>query len=341
VNFCVKCGKEVVDILDGLCIDCFLDGRKLTSLPHHVDVMVCTNCGDIGTREFWETKGLREAIEDAAIGALDIIKEAKVVSTEVMASEQEPYTHMVVVDTVLDVKGCKAADTASTLVRLKNTVCRRCSRQLGNYYESILQIRASKDTPHRTLIEALRKVENLVDGQSLTNRGLFITRSEEVNGGIDIFLSSISFGKSAAKELADTYCAETKEAFKLIGQNEEGQNMYRITYLVRLPDFHAGDVVQFEGRYFKLIRLSGTGAKVVDIMNHRERSIKRSDVPSLKVHARSGELRDAVVVNREKGEIQILHPSNYSTIDLTVPDDAEIGETVKVTEIDDVLYFVP
>ena len=341
MNFCVKCGKETEHTINGLCTECFLDGRKLISLPHHVDVKVCASCGDVGSGETWATMNIQDAIEGAAVNALSAIKEAKVISIETSTIEQEPYTHVVVIDAVLDIGGQTAEDSASTIVRLKNTVCKRCSRQLGSYYEAILQIRGSKDLPKKVMREAQIRVENMVDSQSLTNRQLFITKTEEVNGGTDIYLSSISLGKAAAKDLSDTYCAETKEAAKLTGLTDDGQEMYRVTYLVRLPDFHAGDVITFEGRYFKLLRVSSSGAKVIDIMNHRERAVKRSDVPSFKVFARSADLPDAVVVARSAGEIQILNPINYSTADLSVPADAEIGETVKVVEIDDIFYYVP
>ena len=342
MNFCVKCGKETEETINGLCIECFLDGRKLTTLPHHVDVKICANCGDIGTGETWVTKELVGAVEDAAADSLSTIKEAKLVSTATSSMEQELYTYAVTVDSVLDINGYTAKDSTSTIVRLKNTVCKRCSRQLGNYYEAILQIRAgSKDTPQKTMREALNRVENLVDAQSVVNRQLFITKTEEVQGGIDLYLSSISLGKAAAKDLSDTYCAETNEAAKLVGLTEDGQEMYRVTYLVRLPDFHTGDVIRFEGRYFKLTRISNSGAKVIDIVNHRERAVKRSDVPSFRVHTRSTDLREAVVVSKAGAEIQILNPLNYSTVDLKVPADAEIGDTVRVVEIDDILYFVP
>ena len=249
MSFCVKCGKDTENTINGLCAECFIDGRKLTSLPHHVDVKVCANCGDVGYGERWVTKDLEDAIEEAAVDSLSIIREAKPVSMEVSSSEQEKYTHVVVIDSILDVGGCIAEDTSSTIVRLKNTVCKRCSRHLGNYYEAILQIRAgSKNVSQRVMREAQNRAEETVDSQSVSNRQLFITKTEEVQGGIDIYLSSISLGKAIAKDLSDAYCAETKEAAKLVGQTEDGQGMFRVTYLVRLPDFHAGDVVQFEGR---------------------------------------------------------------------------------------------
>ena len=46
-------------------------------------------------------------------------------------------------------------------------------------------------------------------------------------------------------------------------------------------------------------------------------------------------------ISRSGTEIQVLHPSNYSTVDLKVPEGFEAGETVKVVSIDDVLYLVP
>ena len=53
------------------------------------------------------------------------------------------------------------------------------------------------------------------------------------------------------------------------------------------------------------------------------------------------DLRDAVVVSSSSGEVQVMHPLTYETLDLSVPDDAEIGETVKVADIDGTLYYVP
>ena len=43
----------------------------------------------------------------------------------------------------------------------------------------------------------------------------------------------------------------------------------------------------------------------------------------------------------DASEIQVLDPSNYSTVDLRVPEGVEIGDSVRVVSIDDVLYMVP
>ena len=342
MNFCVKCGRDCEESLDGLCIDCWLDGRKLTELPHHVDLKVCTNCGEFSFNDRWVKKTMEVAVQDAAADALRVIRDVKVNSVAMDVECQDPYVYVVNVHAYCDVLGYEAEDDSSTIVRIKNNVCKRCSRQLGSYYEAILQIRSgSKELTPEMREETLAMVENSVARQAANNRSLFITKMELVTGGVDVYLSSMSLGKSLARELGDAYCAETKESPKLVGQTTDGQDMYRLTYLVRLPEFHSGDVVIVNGRYCKLLRVSGHGGRVLDLMDFRERAVRRADLPDVKLYEKESDLREATVINRSGSEIQALHPDNYSTIDLRIPDDYEPGDTVRLVSIDDVFYVVP
>ena len=342
MSFCVKCGKDCEESLNGLCIDCWLDGRKLTSLPHHIDVRVCTNCGEFDCGGRWVAKTWDQAATDAAVDALEVLRDAEVVDVDAEWENQDPYVFVVRVFAKCSVMGYPAEDESSTIVRIKNTVCTRCSRQLGSYYEAILQIRTgTKELSDEMREETLALVEGSVARQAANNRSLFITKMEIVKGGVDVYLSSMSLGKSLARELSDIYCAETNESPKLVGQTSDGQDMYRITYLVRLPAYHVGDVVIHDGRYCKLLRVSGSGGRVLDLMNFRESAVRKADMPDLKVHEAAGELREAAVISIGDGEIQVMHPDNYSTVDLRVPEGYEAGEAVKVTAIDDVLYLVP
>ena len=289
----------------------------------------------------WLKRDRMVAVQDAAADALSVIRDAVPVSVSTMAEAQDPYVYSVTVRTTCDVMGYEAEDEATTIVRIKNTVCRRCSRQLGSYYEAILQIRTgSGRLSEEDREETLAMVENSVARQAATNRSLFITKMELVTGGVDVYLSSMSLGKSLARELADFYCAETKDP-KLVGQTTDGQDMYRITYLVRLPEYHVGDVVVFQGHHCKLTRVNGNGGRLMDLMDFRERAVRRADMSSIKVYEKAEDLREATVVSRSGSEIQVLHPDNYSTVDLRVPESAEIGDSVRVVTIEDVLYFVP
>lgn len=342
MNFCVRCGAECEESLDGLCIDCWLAGRRLVELPHHVDLSVCTNCGEFESGGRWFAREPLVAIQDAAADALMAVRGAEVTAISTSVEEQDPRTFVVTVAAECDVMGYRAEGEASTIVRVKNTVCRRCSRQLGSYYEAILQLRSSSGRLDEGIREeAVAMVENSVSRQAVNNRQLFITKMEDVPGGVDVYLSSIALGKSIAKELSEAYCAETKESPKLVGQTTDGQDMYRLTYLVRLPDFRAGDVVTFQGRQYKLARVNGGGGRLVDLTDFRERPLRRADMHSVRLYERASVLAQATVVSRSGQEVQVLDPHNYSTVDLRVPEGYEAGESVSVVTIDDVLYLVP
>jgi len=141
--------------------------------------------------------------------------------------------------------------------------------------------------------------------------------------------------------LGDDYCAQTDEAAKLVGQTADGLDMYRVNYLVRLPEFHVGDVVFYQKHYYKLFRVNSAGGRLVSLKNFREMPVRRADMPELRVYAKRADLEEANVISRSPGEIQIMDPQDYSTVDLLVPPAAKPGDKVQVVRIDDVLYYVP
>jgi len=343
MNFCVKCGVDCEDTIRGLCIECFLGDRTLTALPHHVDLETCASCGEFFIHDEWVEKEKIQAIEDAAIENLDILKEAEILEvTATSIIEQDISNFAVTIGTSLKVGSVYTTDSADTVVRVKNSVCKKCSRQLGSYYESILQIRnGEKDLSYELKDETLSKVQRYVNFRAKTDKQIFITKTEIVVGGLDVYLSSIQLGKSLSKFLADDYCAVRTESPKLVGQTDDGQDMYRVTYLVRLPDYHVGDVVIFDKRYYKLTRVANVGAKMIDLMHFGDRSVKRQDMSNIKVYRKEQDFGEATVVSRMPGEIQVMNPSNYSTVDLKIPAGANIGEVVHVVDINEALYYVP
>ncbi len=342
MTFCVKCGKEDVETVDGLCIECFLDGRKLVTMPHHVDLMRCTNCSEFQIGDQWLKRNQDDAITDIGLSTAGIIPEAKLISVGTAVERQDERNFVVHAQFDLDVGGIRVSDESSVIVRLKNGVCRRCSRQLGSYYESIIQLRSGD----RNLSDDIRDevaawVRKTVDNLSKNNRDLFITKIQKAVGGVDFYLSSTSMGKSLTKDLADRYGAEVKESSSLVGQTSDGQDMYRVTFLVRLPAYHIGDIMQHDGKPCKLVSLNRSGGRIMDLNTFREMPVKRSELSDMRILYKRNELPEAVVVSKSEGEIQVLHPRNYSTVDLRIPKDAEIGESVEVIESDEELLFVP
>ncbi len=340
-GFCVKCGKDCDDTINGLCMECFLGDRPLMKLPHHVDLHRCTNCEEYEIRDRWVKMDQYDAVEESTISALSLIDGAELISLGTIQDMQDERTYQVTVKADIGVNGVITEAEERTLVRLKNTVCKKCSRQLGNYYEATLQIRSGeKGLTEELRDETVRRVRDSVEAQSKTNRGLFITKVQEVVGGVDIQLSSISLARSLTKDLVDAYGAESKESASLVGMTSDGQEMYRMTYLVRLPAYHIGDVLEMNGRPYLLAGLNRTGGRLTSLRDYRDTTARKNEIQSMKILAKVSDRKEAVVLTSSGTEIQVMHPTDYSTVDLRIPEGAEIGETVQVVRIEDDLYYV-
>ena len=342
MSFCVKCGIDCEDTINGLCLECFLNGRELMKLPHHVDLQRCTNCEEYYIRERWIPMDEADAVEETAISGISIIAEGELISVGTFADKQDDRTFQVTIQADIGVGGRITDAECKTLVRLKNTVCKKCSRQLGNYYEATLQIRSGdKGLTDELRDETVRRVRDSVELQSKTNRGLFITKVKEVRGGVDIQLSSTSLARSLTKDLIEAYGAESQESASLVGQTSDGLDMYRLTFLVRLPSYHIGDILEMNGKPHLLSGLNKTGGRLTSLNDFRDTSARKNEIQAMKILAKVSDRKDAIVLTSTGTEVQVMHPTNYSTIDLRIPQDAEIGETVQVVQIEDVLYYVP
>jgi len=341
-GFCVECGKEVDKTVHGLCMECFLRDRQLVSLPDHVDLVICAQCGEFFYHGDWSVMKAEDAIAMAVRDQVEVIKEARVVDAEATLTPLDEYNYSVTLTCKVDIDGFVTGAAATTVLRIKNGVCKRCSRKSGQYYEAILQIRSTAKNLDKGLQdEVLARVENQVDTTAQRDRDAFITKMMIVPGGVDVYLSEISMGRALVKLLGDEYCAETNESAKLVGQSADGIEMYRVNYLVRLPEFHVGDIVFFRKHYYKLTRVNSSGGKLVSLAKFQELPLRRPDMTELKVYAKVSDLEHADVITRSAGEVQVMDPRSYAMTDLLVPVDADIGEHVNVVRIDDTLYYVP
>lgn len=342
--FCVKCGIDCDLQIDGLCMECFLNGRDLMHLPHHIDLQRCTNCEEFNINDRWITMSEADAVQEIVYSHIGVIPEASVASVATRATPQDGRTYEIEVEADLDVRGFAVEAGGRTLVRIKNNVCKRCSRQLGNYYEATMQIRSGgRNLPDDMRDEVVRRVRDSVELQSKSNRQLFITRVQQVQGGVDIMLSSISLARSLAKDLVDSYGAESKESASLVGMTSDGVDMYRMTYLVRLPAYHVGDVLEHRGAPCKLVALNKTGGRLVSLVDFREATVRRGEVQDMRILVKERDLKEALILSRSANEVQVMHPTNYSAVDLRIPQDADAieGGEARIAQIDDDIYYYP
>lgn len=317
--FCVECGCEG-ELIGSICRDCYSKKHGLVSVPDHVDLTLCAHCSSMLAKDGWRDVGsVRDAAEVAVGEALDFSKGAKLTDVRVSLSEKDERNLQADVQILLSVEGHEFERQLATIVRLKRGSCQECSKQQGRYYEAILQIRGPERTlPRETEAEVERKVNARVASMRKSSREIFVSRTERVKGGLDFYFSTIPSARNVARELQESLCGTFKESSSLWGRRD-GKDIYRMTYLVRLPGFSKGDIVGYQGREYLVRGMSKGVMHGTDIKSGEERSLAVKDPEDFMVAMAQDHILKAQVISESDKEIQLLDPESLVQMDLTKP----------------------
>lgn len=339
--FCVRCGKEG-STYESLCTECFLANNRFTKVPDHVDLLQCYHCREFQLRGKWQRLTLEEAAREAARGALEVRKGAEVTRVRQDIQAADDFNYHVKMHVLLEYSDLKIEEENSTIVRVKNGVCSRCSKIMGSYYESIIQIRGRERKLTEEQEERLvRSVQDKVQEAQLENREMFISKLEEVPGGVDAYLSSISLAKAISHDLADKYGAEVKESSTLVTQ-KEGRDVYRVTFLVRLPSYLRGEAILHKGRPHLVTAITSTKTKLVNLKTHEPLNESNMDLREARVIGKREDILEAVVLSESAKELQVMHPRTFATVELRKPPGFKVeGEAVRVLLYEEEMYLLP
>lgn len=342
--FCVKCGKEGQTI-DSVCAECFMQNKRFTTIADHVNLFQCVHCHDFMINNKWHDYNVEGAAQEAAVSGICLMKGAEIdnILTSVIARDSANYR--VHIDVTVTYRGFTTEEELDTIVRLKTNVCGKCSKIAGNYYEATMQIRTrDRKFDKNELEEVVDRVSRMVKEIGAENREMFISKITMVpgaNGGADINLSSQSLGKTITHDLAEMYGAEVKETAKLLTQ-KDGHDVFRLTFLVRLPAYRYGDVVMYRKHMYLVGAIRTTNTKITDIKTSEAFTVGNGDMTEARVIGKREEMLDVVVLTETDRELQIMHPTSFKPVELRKPQRYKTkGETVKVFQHDDELYLLP
>jgi len=251
--FCVECGAEG-PVYQGVCASCFAKKHPLVEPPANLDVPRCQTCGAFHFRAGWSRVDLDVAIPQLLREKVRALPPFEHVAFTHVAREEDANNYFLTVKASGRFEDLRQVQDFHVRLRIKPSVCDTCAKQAGRYFEGILQVRAED----RDLTPAeMRAVRTLVLARVERGRdegGDFISRTEEIHGGLDFYVSTNGLGQRLAKELADTFGGTVSASPKLFGQRE-GKEIYRLTTLVRLPAFEVGDVVRHKSEVTEVISL--------------------------------------------------------------------------------------
>ncbi|MEF8831999.1 MAG: NMD3-related protein [Candidatus Thermoplasmatota archaeon] len=342
---CVECGDEVPELHDGMCIDCYVDKRVNVDIDDPLEIEICSKCGSVRKGDRWlERPDFETVMLDRIEDSLSISSLVEKYSFQVEFDDSDPKNIVADLAVELITNGVKKENHLSTNIVLKKGQCKNCSKREGDYYEAILQVRP---TDEEMTEEQKRDVINMVHRRVEVDRGeekkVFITLEKEIHGGLDFYLSDRRVTRNLSYDIADFLGADVKESSELAGR-EDGQNVYRMTYSVRIPPYEEGDFIEFEDKIYRIRETKrGSGPILVhDLEDNRTTTISKEEISNAMIYGGEELVEKAVVVSEEEDEIQIMDPETYDTKTILKPEGFEEDkDEVGVVKIESHLYLLP
>ncbi|MPW38975.1 Nonsense-mediated mRNA decay NMD3 like protein [Thermococcus sp. 101 C5] len=372
-RFCYRCGiseREGGPLIEGLCQVCFRKENPVLLIEDEINTELCQNCGSYKVRGTWvdpRNYELEELIFEVADNALvenllldERVKEVKIVPKD----ELEEITELpvgtayvsfepvdwhieyfpAIINYEVEVKA-RIHEMQKELhhekkmltVYVRQTVCPRCQKFLGGYFEAILQVRAEDRVLTKEEKDEISKlVEEKVDEIMKRDRMGFIQDTIEKEEGIDFYMGSTSAARKLAQMIRDKYGGSISEAYQLVGQDRmTSKEVYRTSVSVRIPKFKVGDIVEDKkGNIYRVEGVSGKGLSLKNLSTHENehkdwKTVKRDEIDTVE-HERL----EAMATSSTPREVQFMDMKNYETFELEKPEfEIEEGEVYKLVKV--------
>ncbi|MGB9964413.1 60S ribosomal export protein NMD3 [Halobacterium hubeiense] len=313
-----------------LCDACYFEDFEFVDAPERIEVMVCARCGAVHRGNRWVDVGAEDytdvAIEETT-EALAVHVEAEDVDWEVRPEQVDQNTIRMHCLFSGVVRGEVRTEEVVVPVKVSRQTCKRCGRIAGDSFASIVQVRAVGRDPTSEETERAAELAHRIvaDMEETGDRNAFVTDVSEAESGIDLKLSTNKIGLKLANKLVEEFGGGFEDHEKLVTEDEDGNEVYRVTYAVRLPEFTPGDVIDLadDDGGPVLVRSVHGNLKGVRVTTGEpyEASYEDGDAPDARKLGELGDATDATVVTVEDDNaVQILDPETYESKTVPCPD---------------------
>ena len=364
-RFCPECGESVAvdperrDLPEhvgrtrrrerALCDACYLERFDLVAAPDRIEVVVCGSCGAVHRGERWVDVDARDHTDvaiDEVTEALKIHVDAEDVRWGVDPEQVDPTTVRIHATVSGVVRDTPLEESVTVPVKIAEGTCTRCGRIAGDYYASTVQVRAAGRDPATEEIQRAREVAEDVVGEmeATGDRDAFITQARETDGGLNLKLSTTKIGHKIADRLVAEFGGTVDASETLVTEDEDGEEVYRVTYAVRLPPYRPGEVIAPGDGEGPILVRSVQG----NLKGRRLTTGERYEAPvedlgnATRLGTRADATETTLVAVEDDRAVQVLDPETYESRTIARPGDLDPGaDTVRVLKHRQGLHVLP
>ncbi|USZ69627.1 NMD3-related protein [Halorussus salilacus] len=334
-----------------LCDACYFDRFDLVDAPDRIEVRVCSRCGAVHRGNRWVDVDARDYTDvaiEAVSESLGVHLDARDVSWQVDPEQVDQNTIRMHCRFSGLVRDTFVEEEVVVPVKISRETCTRCGRIAGDYYASIVQVRAEDRTPTAEEVERAEEIahEIVADMEATGDRDAFVTEVNETDDGVDLKVSTNKIGMKVARKVVEEFGGSYSDSETLVTEDEDGNEVYRVTYAIRLPPYAPGEIIDPEdGDGPVLVRSVRGNLKGTRLTTGEpyEASFEEGDAPEAR---RLADLDDAaettLVTVEDERAVQVLDPETYRAETVARPDYLDPdAETVPVVKTRAGLHVVP
>jgi nonsense-mediated mRNA decay protein 3 len=356
-EFCPRCGEAIERSVplpgpdSALCDECYLEEYDLVDAPDRIEVRVCGQCGAIHRGNRWVDVGAEDytdiAIEEVT-AALGVHVDAESVSWQVAPEQVDETTIRMHCKFSGVLRGTPVTEEVVVPVKIGRETCDRCGRIAGGAYASVVQVRARDRTSSDEEVERAEAIarEIVANLEAEGDRDAFVSEIGEVDDGLDIKLSTTKLGQRVARQIVTELGGSVSSSETLITEDEDGNEVYRVTYAVHLPPYRPGEVIDpGDGDGPVLVRSVRGNLKGTRLATGEgyEAAFEDGDAPDARrLGWREDGAETTLVAVEDEHAVQVLDPETYES--RTVPRPAYLdpdAETVPVLKSSAGLHILP
>jgi nonsense-mediated mRNA decay protein 3 len=339
-EFCPRCGETIPERPEPrpgeprdpdrvLCNDCYFEEFDLVDAPDRIEIRVCAQCGAVHRGNRWVDVGADDyvdvAVEEVS-EALAVHLEAEAVDWEVAPEQVDATTIKMHCRFSGIVRDTPVVEDVLVPVKISRETCKRCGRIAGGSYAAIVQVRADERDPSDGELDEAERIahEYIADREEKGDRNAYITEVSHVEGGLDMKISTTQMGGGIAeriiRQLGGSYTANET----LVTEDSDGNEVYRVTYAIRLPRYRPGEVIDPRDDDGPVLVRSVRGnlkGRRVTTGAEFEASFEDENAPEAR---RLGTVADAdettLVAVEDDNAVQVLDPETYEAKTVARPD---------------------
>lgn len=291
-RFCPKCGATITEGI--FCDDCAVKEFKYE--PPLIQVSEFQRTFHKGS---WHHFGeLDHLIKKRVCEALGRDIDIEIEPYEFIPKSKEKITITVHVD----IDGQKM----SLPVKISYRQCDYGQKERTQYFEGILQLRNPPDEIRGHIQRELKKV---------AHKGVFVTKVEETDNGVDLYMTSKNGLRILAQKLANQFGGSVNLNPQLFSRNHlTSKDIYRLNVLLEFPPFTKGDVISFsevknDVQRLVLVKSMGKIIHSIDLESGKNLSFELKFTKDLVVQKVLESKVLAIIP-----DLMLMHPTTYQGI---------------------------